>query len=469
MARGNFFSINQNFVSRILAAMTQYPSIEPLTTPEFKQMISQCIHCGLCLEACPTYSVFGTEMDAPRGRIAIMHAASAGRIGFTDSFQDHITLCLACRACETACPSGVQYGTLVETVRITIENQRSPGWIERLLRWLALRQLLPRVGRLRLAARFVRIYQVSGLQRLVHTLNFLPSRLKLMENLLPAISTNYPNYRNPAPPLGTKRGNVAFFHGCVQDAFLARVNNATIRILQRNGFEVHFPRQQTCCGAAHLYLGEQALAEDLARQNIDTFIEGAGQLDGDGGTGFLAIINNAGGCGTTLKEYAHLLQDDPEYADKARIFVSKVQDISEFLENHLIVKPQGELRLRATYADSCHLRHGQKIIQQPRRLLESIPGLKLVELDKPDRCCGSAGVYNILHPDTASVILSEKMDDIAATGADTIVTTNAGCYFQLMFGAQQANLSARVVHLVELLEESYAAQTGEDTTRKLNV
>ncbi len=449
--------------------MTQNPPIEPLTTPEFKRMLQQCIHCGLCLEACPTYSVFGTEMDAPRGRIAMMHAASAGRIGLTESFQDHITLCLACRACETACPSGVQYGTLVEVVRNTIEKQRSPGLFESLLRWLSLRQLLPRLGRLRLVARFVRFYQVSGLQRLVHTLNFLPSRLKLMENLLPTISTNYPNYRIPAPPLGTKHGIVAFFHGCVQDAFLARVNNASIRVLQRNGFEVHFPKQQTCCGAAHLHLGEQALAEDLARRNIDAFIDASNQINGDDGPGLLAIINNAGGCGTTLKDYAHLLRDDPTYADKAKSFVAKVQDISEFLDEHLIVKPQGELQIRATYADSCHLRHAQKIIQQPRRLLESIPGLQLIELDKPDRCCGSAGVYNILQPDTANAILSEKMVDITSTGADTIVTTNAGCYFQLLLGAKQVHSSARVVHLVELLEESYAAQTGEDTTKRLNV
>jgi len=449
--------------------MTQNSPIGPLTTPEFKHMLQQCIHCGLCLEACPTYSIFGTEMDAPRGRIAMMHAASTGRIGLTDSFQDHINLCLACRACETACPSGVQYGSLVEVTRTTIEKQRSPGFFERLLRWLSLRQMLPRVGRLRLVARLIRFYQVSGFQRLLHNLNLLPSRLKLMDNLLPAISINYPNYRNPAPPLGTLRGKVAFFHGCVQDAFLARVNNASIRVLQRNGFEVHFPKQQTCCGAAHLHLGEQALAEDLARRNIDAFIDDKHQKNGEYESGFTAIINNAGGCGTTLKEYTHLLHDDPDYSDKARSFVAKVQDISEFLDKHLIVKPQGELQLRATYADSCHLRHAQKIIQQPRNLLESIPGLQLVELDKPDRCCGSAGVYNILQPEIASAILNEKMNDIAATGADTIVTTNAGCYFQLLNGVKQSHSSARVVHLVELLEESYAAQTGEATTKKLNV
>jgi glycolate oxidase iron-sulfur subunit len=443
--------------------MTQLSPLEPLNTPEFKNMLQQCIHCGLCLEACPTYSVFGTEMDAPRGRIAMMRAASEGRIGLTDSFQDHITLCLACRACETACPSGVRYGSLVEIARSTIEDNRSPGLFERSLRWLALRQLLPRAGRLRLVARMMRLYQISGLQRLVHAFNLLPGQLRRMENLLPSIATNYPNYRHPAAYIGSKRGKVAFFHGCVQDAFLADVNQATIRVLQRNGFEVHFPKHQTCCGAAQLHLGEQALAKELARRNIDAFLE----MEENFESGFLAIINNAGGCGATLKEYDHLLQDDPQYAEKAKTFVAQVQDISEFLDKHLRIKPQGELQLRATYADSCHLRHAQRVVQQPRHLLESIPGLQLVELDRPDRCCGSAGVYNLQKPETANAILDEKMADIAKTGADVIVTTNTGCYFQLLHGVRQTGSSARVVHLVELLDKSYAAEAGEETTKKL--
>jgi len=445
--------------------MTQLSPLEPLNSPEFKTMLQQCIHCGLCLEACPTYSVFGTEMDAPRGRIAMMRAASEGRIGLTDSFQDHITLCLACRACETACPSGVRYGSLVEVVRSTIEDNRSPGLLERFIRWLTLRQMLPRAGRLRLVARMMRLYQVSGLQHLAHTLNLLPGQLQMMESLLPSVSTNYPNYRHPAPHFGAKRGKVAFFHGCVQDAFLAGVNQATIRVLQRNGFEVHFPKHQTCCGAAQLHLGEQELAKELARRNIDAFLEMEDSFE----SGFLAIINNAGGCGATLKEYDHLLQNDSLYAEKTKTFVARVQDISEFLDKNLRIKPQGELQLRVTYADSCHLRHAQKVVQQPRRLLESIPGLELVELDRPDLCCGSAGVYNLQKPDPANAILDEKMADIAKTGADIIVTTNTGCYFQLLHGGKQTGSSAQVVHLVELLDKSYAVEAGEETTKKLFV
>ena len=268
-----------------------------------------------------------------------------------------------------------------------------------------------------------------------------------MEALLPPLSTHYMNYRHVAPAIGPKLGTVAFFHGCVQEAFLCDVNKATIRVLQRNGYEVHFPRRQTCCGEAPLHVGEDELARDLARRNVDAF----------SGDEYAAIINNAGGCGATLKEYAHLLRDDPAYAAKVDRFVAKVKDISEFLAEHLNNPPQGEVRVLATYADSCHLRHAQKVVRQPRSLLQAIPGLELVELKRADQCCGSAGVYNITQTETANAVLDNKMADIATTGADTIVTTNTGCYMQLLYGVRRAGLKARVVHLVELLDQSYAA------------
>ena len=427
--------------------MSQLIPPASLTDPNYKRMLQQCIHCGLCLPACPTYAVFGTEMDAPRGRIALMRAASEGRIGLNDSaLEEHISLCLSCRACETACPSGVQYGPLVETTRIAIEQARTPGTLERFVRWLTLRNLLPHIGTLRLLARLMRIYQVIGLQRLVRGLHFLPRQLQNMEAILPPLSTSYTDYRHVAPAIGPKQGTVAFFHGCVQEAFLSDINKATIRVLQRNGYEVHFPQGQTCCGAAPLHVGEEALARDLARRNIDAFTNSE----------YDAIINNAGGCGATLKEYAHLLHNDPAYATKVDQFVAKVQDISEFLADHLNNPPRGQVKVRATYADSCHLRHAQKIVRQPRSLLQAIPGLELVELKKPDHCCGSAGVYNIMQVDAANAILDNKMADIATTDADTIVATNTGCYMQLLYGVRRAGLKARVVHLVELLDRSYA-------------
>ncbi len=418
-------------------------------TPEFKTLVAQCIHCGLCLQACPTYAVFGTEMDAPRGRIALMRAASEGRLTADDLshvFARHINLCLSCLACQTACPSGVQYGRLIEITRLALARRRRQGLVERIVRWVGLRQAMPHVGRLKALAWLLWLYQATGLQRLVRRAGLLPGPLRAAEAILPPISPRHRNYRRPAPALGQRRGKVAFFIGCVQEAFLGAVNEATIRVLQRNGFDVHFPAGQTCCGAAQLHIGEEALARDLARRNIEAFL--ADDFD--------AVIVNAGGCGATLKdEYPGLFRADPVWAARAAAFSAKVKDISEFLAENLRARPQGVVNLRATYADSCHLRHAQKIVKQPRALLQLIPGLELIELRQPDRCCGSAGVYNIVHWETADQVLAEKMADIAATGADTIVVTNTGCHMQLLAGVRKAGLNARVMHLVELLELSY--------------
>lgn len=425
--------------------------IEILQSPEYKTKLMQCIHCGLCLQACPTYAVFGTEMDAPRGRIALMRAVTEGRIGldeFTHSFTKHLSLCLACRACETACPSGVQYGSLIDGAQVAITLNRRVGVIERFVRWLGLRQMMPNLNLLKWMARVMWLYEITGVQRLVRALNILPQPLKAMEALLPPLEPRYGDYRAPAPARGEKRGEVAFFIGCIQEAFIAQVNAATIRVLQRNGYEVHFPPGQTCCGAAHIHQGEHALARELARKNIDAFL--ARDYD--------AIISNAGGCGATLKdELVHLFHDDPEYAAKAKKFAARVQDISEFLATHLRVKPTGTIRARVTYSDSCHLRHAQKVVKPPRELLKSIPGLQLVELKLPDRCCGSAGVYNIVQAETADAILDAKMQDIASTGAEWIITSNVGCQLQLIAGARKAKLNLPVYHVVQVLEQSYQA------------
>jgi glycolate oxidase iron-sulfur subunit len=440
-----------------------------LTSPHFQELVTQCIHCGLCLPACPTYDVFGTEMDAPRGRIAMMRAAAEGRIslrenGFLNqSFARHINLCLACRACETACPSGVRYGELVETTRISIEHERQPGLVERIVRWLALRQLLPHRGRLRALASLVWIYQASRIQKLVRALNLLPQPFKTMEEMLPELSARRPNYGQPAPAIGQDHGRVALFLGCVQDAFLFPTNQATARVLQRNGYEVHYALDQTCCGAAQLHLGEEALARELARRNIDAFLAGD----------YEAVVVNAGGCGATLKEYGHLLADDLDYADKARRFVALVQDANQFVAAHLHNPPRGRVEARVTYSDSCHLRHAQKVAQQPRELLSLISGLELAELNASDRCCGSAGVYNIVQNETAEKVLRAKMADIAGalglangSGPDevlarVIVSSNAGCHMQLIHGARAAGLDVPVQHVMDLLDAAYAAEDVE--------
>lgn len=420
-----------------------------LETDEFRILVSRCIHCGLCLQACPTYEVFGTEMDAPRGRIALMRAASEGRIepeALRDGFAQHINLCLSCLACQTACPSGVDYARLIETTKIALESTRRRKAPERVIRWLALRQAMPHVGRLKAMARLLYVYEKLGLQGAVRGLNLLPGPLKAMEAILPPIKPAYRDYGAPAPAIGARRGKVAFFIGCIQEAFLSSANEASIRVLQVNGYEVHFPRGQTCCGAAQLHIGEVDLARELARKNIDAFLAEE----------YEAIINDAGGCGATLKqEYEGLFHDDPVYREKARLFSSKVRDISAFLLDNLRERPQGEIRARATYSDSCHLRHAQGIVKQPRMLLRLIPGLELVELRQPDRCCGSAGVYNIVHAETADQVLDAKMADIAATGAGIVATSNTGCHMQLVAGVRKAGLDARVMHVVELLDLSY--------------
>jgi glycolate oxidase iron-sulfur subunit len=408
-------------------------------------------------------------MDAPRGRIAMMRAAAEGRIslrenGFLNqSFARHINLCLACRACETACPSGVRYGELVETTRISIEHERQPGLVERFLRWLALRQLLSHRGRLRLLASLVWIYQASHIQKLVRVLNVLPQPFKTMEEMLPELSPRRPDYGQPAAAIGQDHGRVALFLGCVQDAFLSPTNQATARVLQRNGYEVHFPLDQTCCGAAQLHLGEETLARELARRNIDAFLAAE----------YEAVVVNAGGCGATLKEYGHLLADDPDYADKARRFVALVQDANQFVAAHLHNPPQGRVEARVTYSDSCHLRHAQKVAGQPRELLSLISGLELAELNAADRCCGSAGVYNIVQNETAERVLRAKMADIAGalglkngSGPDevlarVIVSSNAGCHMQLIHGARATGLDVPVQHVMDLLDAAYVAEDAE--------
>lgn len=421
-------------------------SIELLRSAAYQAKLDACLHCGLCLPACPTYALAGREAQAPRGRISLMRAAAEGRVGLDDpALAEHLGSCLVCRACEPACPSGVRYGELVEVAREAVAEARPASPAAALAARLGLRELMPHLGRLRLLALGAWLYERSGAQALVRRSGVLRGRLRAAEALAPPVRLRRPADGRTFPAGGARRGRVAVHQGCIQEAFLGQVNDATVRVLQRNGFEVIIPRGQTCCGAAQAHAGDEGAARELARRNVDAML--AADVD--------VIISNAGGCGASLKDYPRLLEDDGDYRTRVAAFAAKVRDISEFLAEHAVEPPRAKLPARATYVDSCHLRNVQKVVRQPRELLRSIPGLELVELKQPERCCGSAGVYNLTHPDLADPILDAKLADIRATGADLVVVANTGCHMQIHAGVRRAGLPARVLHIVEVLDEAY--------------
>jgi Fe-S oxidoreductase len=413
--------------------------IPALMIPE----LDQCVHCGLCLMQCPTYRVTRLETESPRGRIHLVRAAAEGRIAPTPRFEEHIYLCLMCRACETACPSGVQYGRIAEAAR---EVLGPPGsWLSRTLASLAFTQLFPRLGRMRTLITLLRIYQRSGLRALTRV---LPRRVREMEALLPPVPDRYfAPEAEVLPAIGPRRARVAFLSGCVMPLLFGEINDATVRVLRRNGCEVVFPTGQGCCAALNLHNGEMVAAKAMARRNIDAFLA----------AGVDAVIVNAAGCGATMKEYGHLLAGDPAYAEKAKTFSALVKDASEFLVELGLAGTLGPVPITVTYQDPCHLAHGQRVRTQPRTLLAAIPGLTVVEMDAADRCCGSAGIYNITQPEMSQTLLDEKMASIGRTQASAVVAPNPGCMLQLRSGARRRGDGLVVYHLMDLLDQAYAA------------
>ncbi len=398
--------------------------------------ILDCMHCGICLPQCPTYRVLGQEMDSPRGRVYLMRAAAEGRIGLTENFVLHMDRCLGCRACETACPAGVPFGRLIEETRGQIERKTPRPLGRRLLGRLAL-GVFPERRRLGRLLALTRLYQRSGLQRLARATGLLETfpRLAAMERLLPTLSST-PAPRLPAEtlPPGTPRGTVALLEGCVQALLFPGVNRATVALLARAGYRVVVPEGQGCCGALHLHWGDRAGGRERARQNLATFAEADW------------IVANAAGCGAALRDYGHLLPDDRG----AAAFAARVRDVTELLAEHL-PEPRRALDLTVTYHEPCHLAHGQRVREAPRTVLRAIPGLRLVELAESDTCCGSAGVYNLLEPAIAGQLLARKLDRIAATGAEVVVSGNPGCLLQLRQGLAERDLAVRALHPVELL------------------
>jgi glycolate oxidase iron-sulfur subunit len=412
--------------------------------PPDPELLADCVHCGFCLPTCPTYQLWGEEMDSPRGRIYLMDLASKGEIGLDGPFTEHIDACLGCMACVTACPSGVQYDRLLESVRPQIERNIERAPADRLFRD-AIFALFPYRRRLRVAALPGALYQklrrVPAIARLAEK---LPGRLAAMESLLPPVTVKEAFARLPVftPAVGERRGRVALLSGCVQDVFFHRVNEATVRVLSAEGYDVVVPRDQQCCGALELHAGREDSALGRARRTIARFeAVGADQ-----------IVTNVAGCGSSMKEYGHLLADDPEWAERAAAFSARVRDVHEVLAEGEPQAPRHPVPGRVAYHDACHLGHAQGVREQPRKVLRSVPGVVLVDLPEAALCCGSAGIYNMVAPEAAGELGARKAANVRSVRPDVVVTANPGCLLQI--GKHLDDSGLPLLHPVQLLDAS---------------
>ncbi|MDZ5470512.1 (Fe-S)-binding protein [Bacillus sp. 31A1R] len=426
---------------------------------EFKARMDEdellnCMRCGFCLPSCPTYVTSGfKESHSPRGRIALMKAVVDGLIEPDEDVERSLDLCLGCRACEPVCPSGVKYGHLLEEARDIINQNKKHSLPVRAVRKVVFEGLFPHQNRMKAVTGLLGFYQRSGLQKAVRSVGFMklfPENLATMEKVLPKVPTikemnNRPEF---VAAKGVVKKRVAFFSGCLMDTMFLDTNNATLKLLQLAGCEIVIPKNQNCCGALHGHSGEKEGSKELAKKNIQAFED----LNVD------YIITNAGGCGAFLVDYDHLLKDDSVWKDRAKAFKDKIKDITEILYEVEFHKKQ-TLKLPyqvVTYQDSCHLRNVMKTASAPRVLLKAIEGIEYREMKDADRCCGSAGIYNIVESEMSMQILDHKMEQAKATHANTIVTANPGCLLQMKLGIERENLSqeARAVHIVDLLLEA---------------
>jgi len=417
--------------------------------PPSREIIDTCVHCGFCLPVCPTYALWNEEMDSPRGRIYLMKMAAEGKAAINSQWVGHFDTCLGCMACMTACPSGVDYGKLIEATRAQIERKYDRGALERFYRRLIF-ALFTRPERLRMMRVPLLLYQRSGLRKLVQRsgiLRVLPRRLQAMEALLPELPPAE-GVAEVTPAVGTKRRRVGLLLGCVQREFFPQVNAATARVLAAEGCEVVSPADQPCCGALLVHAGEEAGAVALARHLINVFERA--EVD--------TIVTNAAGCGSNVKEYGHLLRDDPNYAERAKKFSAKCKDVSEILAEMGEQAPRSALRLKVAFHDSCHLQHAQGVRTQPRNLLAAIPELEILEVPEAAICCGSAGIYNLVQPNAANALGDRKAGLIASLDTDVVVTGNPGCILQLQASLDRAGKHIPVLHTVQLLDASIRGQ-----------
>jgi glycolate oxidase iron-sulfur subunit len=416
-----------------------------MTAP--RKLLDECVHCGFCLPACPTYQSWGQEMDSPRGRIHLMKMIADGKEPLTPAAVGHFDRCLGCMACVTACPSGVQYNALIEQTRAMVERNHRRGLTDRMFRGMIF-ALFPYPRRLKLAMAIQLIYQRTGLRWLVHRLGLirlLPRRLRNLEALMPPVSMARLADRLPAaqPAAGPRRTRVALLPGCVQRVYFPEVNQAKLRVLAAEGCEVVVPPALGCCGALSLHAGRDGEARRFARAAIAALEQ----------TGADAIAVNAAGCGSSMKEWGHLFAGDPAWAERARAIAAKVKDVSELLAGQPAVAERHPVRLRVAYHDACHLAHAQRIRTEPRALLAAIPGLELVELDS-DTCCGSAGVHNLLEPESAREIGERKADSVLAAAPDLLVSANPGCTLQIQMLLRERGRDVRTAHPIEVLDAS---------------
>ncbi|HEX8067615.1 MAG TPA: heterodisulfide reductase-related iron-sulfur binding cluster [Thermoleophilaceae bacterium] len=418
--------------------------------PPSADTIADCVHCGFCLPTCPTYSLWGEEMDSPRGRIVLIRSGLEEGSELSPTLVTHLDRCLGCMACVTACPSGVRYDELIEDARAQVERNHDRTPRERLARRLTF-EVATRPGRLRALAPAAVAARALGLPRLARRrrgglLGRLP-RLRTALELTPGTALRDLPRRPPAltPAAGERRGRAGLLQGCVQRAFFGGVNAATARVLAAEGWEVAAPRRPRCCGSLQLHAGDDGPARALARETIAAF------EDCD------AVVANAAGCGSGMKDYAHLLRDDPAWAGRAEAFCAKVRDVTELLAEHEPRAPRGRVGRRVAYHDACHLAHAQGVRAQPRALLGGIPGLELVEPAEWEICCGSAGIYNVVNPEPAAELGRRKARNLLATGVEAVAAANPGCALQIAAHAESLGRSLAVVHPVELLDESIAA------------
>lgn len=410
-----------------------------------------CMHCGFCLPACPTYQQTGLETYSPRGRIALMKGVAEAKLAIDEEFEKNMYACLGCRACETACPAGVSYGQLIETAREVVEDNKKQRRKQSFVRNLIFNQVFSQPNRIRIAGNVLWAAQATGLQKLANKtglIRILPREMAEMQHAVDKVASPTQRKTRPAVLRSEKEPvlKIGFFTGCIMDVMFYETNQATARLLSKAGCDVVFVADQACCGALHAHSGEKSGAIELAKQNIIAFEQANVDF----------VVNNAGGCGAALKEYHHWFKDDPEWKVRAQSFVAKVRDASELLAELPPLTFHKPLNVRVTYQDSCHLAHGQGVRNQPRQLIRSIPGVEFVEMNHADSCCGSAGIYNITNFDMSMNILDSKMEDVKKTKTHYIVTANPGCLLQMKEGILRAGLEGEMetIHIMDLLDQA---------------